>query len=39
VVTSLEFLHVFSCVYLCHSKPSVHSVHVPGMFEVGFLRP
>jgi hypothetical protein len=34
----VEFLHVFLCVYLCHSTLAVPSMHVPGMFKVRFLR-
>jgi len=29
----VEFLRVFSCVYLCHSRLAVPSMHVPGMLE------
>jgi hypothetical protein len=29
----VEFLRVFSCVYLCHSTLAVPSMHVPGMLE------
>jgi hypothetical protein len=35
----VEFLHVFSCVYLCHSTLAVPSMHVPGMCKVRFLKP
>jgi len=33
----VEFWHVFSCVYLCHSTQAVPSVHVPEILELVFL--